>query len=222
MISTNKIYWQTKLKKEDIILFSHFLGFWDPENSNIWFIWNEERLFPEESLEERINTIRDSKKSKLYDKKNYFTKYFYDYQDKNNLWSWYEIMRKLIPNKENLEHVFISEFYFLPSDKWNNIAKEYWFSEVSRNSCYLGNIDLNELLRNRLETIFQFLTESSKKVVYFYSYQDRYLEEKLSILKELFSFENEQKIWNNWIILTYNKSNTIYICKLLPNSPINS
>ena len=103
MTTINETYWQTRLKEKDIFLFSNFLGFWDPENSNIWFLGNEEKLQDAETIEERIHDITDPKKLKFYDKEGYFTKNFYDYQDKDALWKGYSIIKWLIPKKQNNE-----------------------------------------------------------------------------------------------------------------------
>ncbi len=175
-------------------LFQNNLGFWNPINSDIWFLWNEERFEKNQPVSERIKSISDNNKANVfYDEKNlYFTKLFTDYQDYNDLWGWYNYIR--INFNQDLNKFFISEFFFLPSDKWTLIWKTYrlkdsnWNFIKTRNEFY-ENDNLKLMLEERLVYIFWLLKNYKWKTVYLY-WLDNNIEEKIIILQEICKINN--------------------------------
>lgn len=183
---------------DEIELFQKNLWFWDPYKSKIWLIWNEEAFWKWEDYIKKIkNNKLDSEKFDILKRSEndwFFTKKF-SKTYLNISWKWYEIMKDYYC--EDLDKIFISEFYFLPADKWSDLFNIYWWTKpkkeennewkeyYSRKSYYILN-NFEKLLKNRIKEIKYILDGVDNTIVHFYginSYKILLLEK---ILKKKF------------------------------------
>ncbi len=225
-----RIDYKLSIEDKDVLLFNKFLGYWDPINSNIWFLWNEEKFEKGQSILDKINLINDNSKINIfYDEINwYFTKQFTDYQDYESMWYWYKIMQKKII--KDLNKAFISEFFFLPSFSWYKLWETYLKDNdikdiKNRNDFYDSNSNLSNLLLSRLDYIFWLLNNNNfinKKEIYIY-WRDNNIDDKIDFLfkTKYKDYIDELKVplkydkeWNNIKIKKFILNwNIIYITK---------
>jgi len=231
---SNKKY-KLNINDEEVELFSKYLGYWNPEECDIWFIWNEERLKNnEENVLDRLeyNELKNNNTDILKREKNdwFFTKECFPYEIKNNILinpsdntHCHKVYQEMyLTSWEELKNLFISELFFLPAMNWKELWKKYKTTELEkinkstdfydRIKFYRSTNELFNLLENRIKYIFSFLTDDSYKKVYIYSFWD--VLNNLNLIKEVL------KLWkiencideNNHYIFFY-KSNLICIRK---------
>lgn len=222
----NKERYKLNISDDNIVLFNQFIWYWNPINSDIWFIWNEEKFEENQSVSERINLINDNSKICMFCDRNnwYFSKLFTDYQDYENLWYWYQYIRDNY--NEDLNKFFISEFFFLPSEKWTKLWETYWLNNSNwdfnknRNDFYKSNPNLSDFLIKRLEYLLWVLYKNKNKTVYIY-WKDENIDDKIELLQKtkykdlLENLQAPLKYDNEWNRIKIKKillgSNTIYI-----------
>lgn len=211
----------------EIELFQQNLWFWDPFEAKIWLIWNEEAFWRGEDFLEKIKNNKLD--SEIWDilvrseNDGFFTKKFSKTYSRIS-WKWYNIMKDYYC--EDLDELFISEFYFLPADRGSDLYNIYWWKKPKkyvnkkweeyypRESYYILN-NLEFLLKIRIEKIKNILDTVDNKIVYFYG-NSRH---KINILEEI--FDKRFQMVGSWKEAIYSLSfgtNKINIIPFITNN----
>ncbi len=219
----NKIYW---LNIDDKIIekYSYFLWTWNPEKSEIWLIWNEEAFDKWENAKKKFNKYNLNSNNNEFTFWDYFTKKFYDCHNEsevndnhNDIWN---IIKKL--TNTSIEHLFLWEFYFLPSNlgTWLALKQEYWWKTLNykvnikwekyydRECFYEANWLIN-LFENRIDIIFELISTYKPKLVIFYwndSVKIRYLRKKLkdpTLKSDIDIIQKSDYLLNEIVILPF-------------------
>jgi len=211
------------MNSEDINFLSKFLWYWNPEKSNIWFIWMEEwwNVKDKKSFTEYLSSIQKFlNKTESY----FYLDFLNSFKDneKNNVnptWQKYLEILNFESTKE-FEKIFLWEMYFLPfinRDNQKEIFKIVYWMDFDK--FYRDNLTI---LENRLIYLKKIILQSKNKRIYFWVYS--YL--SYDIINKVFKWDfsplnkntnlQKKEIWNN-ILYFWPQINHIqneYILKL--------
>lgn len=208
-------YKKYKLNLEDLYIerLSFFLWRWNI-NSKIWFIWNEEAIWYNNTLNKKIEY------DWLKDKKiNYITDFFWEDNLSNNC-TQYTIINNILKNKLTCKDFFISEIYFLPTNNGSELYNDYWWNKAkmkngyySRDSYYVLN-KLDKLLNRRLKQIFNKINKSNWNVIIIYWLSVEKVQRIEKLLNKTFVILN----WKNNIKYINYNWNTFYLTPFFDNN----
>lgn len=144
--------------------FARFIWTGSMEDSDIWFIGNEERFPENEWPIDKYNAygLWDS------DPGHYFPLSFdlcHSLSDSDPVWDKLEYVSSLLKNK-----LFLWETFFLPASSWGNLWETYWLKSWTKRG-WVYKWDLRIELDNRTKYYFDELEKNhkGKKVIFYWN-----------------------------------------------------